>query len=77
MELKKQPISSDSATEDDKQGELQAGLPLDWPWNLQGAMAAKSRLTHLEVQIPPAILEAVALLIPKMMRQPTKHARAS
>ena len=28
MELKKQPISRDSATEDDKQGESQAGLPL-------------------------------------------------
>ena len=28
MELKKQPISGDSATEDDKQGESQAGLPL-------------------------------------------------
>ena len=28
MELKKQPISRDSATKDDKQGESQAGLPL-------------------------------------------------
>ena len=28
MELKKQPISGDSATEDDKQGESQAGLRL-------------------------------------------------
>ena len=28
MELKKQPISRDSATEDDKQVESQAGLPL-------------------------------------------------
>ena len=28
MELKRQPISRDSATEDDKQGESQAGLPL-------------------------------------------------
>ena len=66
MELKRQPISRDSATEDDKQGESQAGLPLVLAMEPPRSNGSKEQV-DLAVQIPPAVLEAVTLLIPEMM----------
>ena len=77
MELKKYLICKDSATEDDKQGESQTGLPFVLAMEPPRSNGSKEQVDPLSSSDSSNGSEAVALLIPKMRWQPTKDARAS